>query len=177
MAHNKEQNREGGLLNYLGDVSKNIVEHHHRENLSEFLLHDVCSHDMFGIRKAAYLVNNPDFSCLKGIAGYYNPEYFDKGKTWHNPKDFTSHMQKSQFNGHVRSYLDDAYVTNSQHDMSSDKIQELVEYLQIDDPAYHLWQLKHNNQGLFIFEKPEDHAILEDHLLKFLQMLSFCPVF
>lgn len=177
MAHNKEQNVENGLLNYLGDVSNNIVQHHHRENLSEFLLHDVCSNQAFGIRKAAYLVNNPDFACLKGVAGHYDPESFEKGVTWHNPKDFTSHMQQSSFNKHVRSYLNDALLMSNSKDISKQTVHELVEYLQIDDPAYHSWDLKHNNQGLFIFERPENHAVLQGHLLKFLQMLSFCPVF
>lgn len=168
---------EAGLLNHLGKVSRNVVQHHHRENLSEFVLHDVCSNQGFNIRKAAYLVNNPDFSCLKGIAGHYNSELFDQGPVWDNPKDFTSHMQSADFNKHVRSYFDTSLPVSNTMSLKQNDMQQLIDYLEIDDPAYHIWNTKHNNHGVFVFERPENHAVLEDHLLTFLHMLSFAPVF
>lgn len=174
MSHTK--NNEKGLLQHIGNMSKRIVEHHHRENLAEFLLYDVCSDQGFGIRKAAYLVNNPDFACLKGVAGHYNSEAFGQSG-WENPRNFTSHMQQATYNNHVRSYFKDSLILHDNLNVQSSDIQRLVDYLQIDDPAYHIWNTKHNNHGLFVFEKPENHAILQDHLLTFLHILSFSTIF
>ena len=176
MVETKKLN-EIGLLHHLGHVSRRMVQNHHMDNLAEFILYDVCSDQGFNIRKAAYLVNNPDFSCLKGVAGHYNSEIFDQGSTWENPKDFTSHMQQASFNNHVRSYFDASLSMNDRLSLASGDMQQLVDYLEIDDPAYHMWNTKHNNHGVFIFEKPENHAVLQDHLLTFLHMLSFSPVF
>lgn len=165
-----------GLLHHLGNSSKHIVQHHQRDNLSEFVLHDLCSEQGFNLRKAAYLINNPDFTCLKGIAGYHHPEVFD-GVSWLNPKDFTSHMQKAGFNQRVRSYTDNSLFATDAKELSKKKIHELIDYLEIEDPTYHTWQAKHNNQGILIFERPQDQAVGQEHLFNFLHMLSFCPVF
>lgn len=176
MDNRRKQDSQVGLLSHLGNSSKYMIQHHHRDNLSEFVLHDLCSEQGFKIRKAAYLINNPDFACLKGIAGYYNPEMF-LGESWQNPKDFTSHMLKSPFNQHVRLFMDTSLPTINSKDFSKKQLQGIVDYLEIEDAAYHTWQSKHNNQGLFIFERPQDEIVHQEHLYNFLHMLSFCPVF
>ena len=176
MNNRSKQDNQVDLLGHLGNSSKYMIQHHHRDNLSEFVLHDLCSEQGFKIRKAAYLINNPDFNCLKGVAGFYHPEIFP-GMVWQNPKDFTSHMLKSPFNQHVRSYTDTSLPAISSKVFSKKELQGIVDYLEIEDAAYHTWQSKHNNQGLFIFERPQDVIVSQDHLYNFLHMLSFCPVF
>ena len=176
MNNKTKQDNQIDLLSHLGNSSKNMVAHHHRDNLSEFVLHDLCSDQGFKIRKAAYLINNPDFLCLKGVAGYYQPEMFTS-VTWVNPKEFTSHMQKAAFNQHVRSYIDSSLPDINSKDFSKKQLRKLVDFLEIEDAAYHTWQSKHNNQGLFIFEKPHDITNTQDHLYNFLHTLSFCPIF
>ena len=172
MVKSKKRRDDAVLLQHLGHFSRNMINNHHLENLSEFVLHDLCSEKGFEIRKSAYLINNPDFQCLKGVAGYYHPESYDSGEHWQEQKDFTAHMNSSDFNKAVRAYSD--VFSNS--DISKKKIEELVEYLEIEDPAYHTWNSKHNNQGIFIFQRPEVD-MSDDHLLSFLHMLSFCPIF
>ncbi|MBI2352954.1 hypothetical protein HYV11_01775 [Candidatus Dependentiae bacterium] len=164
------------LLRHLGDASKNMVQHHYRDNLSEFMLHDLCSQNGFHLYKAAYLINNPDFACLKGVAGYYHPEIF-QNVIWENPKDFTSHMKKASFNQKVRAYLSDDIFVKEKNDLSKKKIYDLIDYLEIKDPVYHTWNAKHNNQGIFLFERPLDHVAGHEHLFNFLHLLSFCPIF
>ena len=176
MDNRKNQDNHIDLLSHLGNSSRNMIQHHQRDNLSEFVLHDLCSPQGFKIRKAAYLVNNPDFACLKGIAGFYHPETF-QGATWQEPKDFTSHMLQSPFNQHVRSFADKSLPAINSKDFTKQQLRELVDYLEIEDAAYHVWQSKHNNQGLFIFERPQDTIVMQEHLYNFLHMLSFCPVF
>jgi hypothetical protein len=175
MAHKDSSNRDHELLTRLSDFSKNLTSHHYLENLSEFVLHDVCSTDLFALPKAAYLVNNPDFACLKGVSGYHHPESFAKGHSWNNQKAFTSHMQNADFNKKVRSIQDRSLqLDGSGH---QDKIYALADQLQINDPTYHVWPMKHDNSGILIFEKPQDFGQDQEHLLKFLYMFSFCPIF
>ena len=166
-------NKESVLLHQMGNFSQNMLQNHHLENLSEFVLHDLCSEQGFGIKKAAYLVNNPDFECLKGVAGYHHPESFTSGNCWGDQKQFTSHMQQSDFNKAVRSYTESIKDST----LSSDKVAELADRFQISDPAYYSWDAKHNNQGFFIYESLQDEHNDQDYLQHFLHMLSFCPIF
>lgn len=173
---NTDNNKEKELLARFGGFSKNMVKHHQLENLSEFVIHDLCSQDLFNINKAAYLVNNPDFKCLKGVAGYHQPESFRKDNSWQSHKAFTSHMKDSAFNNTVRSVSDRSLIMNDNRPEAV-IIQDLVHRFDMRDPIYHTWDMKYDNQGIFIFERPEHSDIVEDHLLNFLQILSFCSVF
>lgn len=176
MVHQKSSLNDKKLLTRLSDFSKHMTQHHHLENLSEFIVHDVCSPDLFCVSKAAYLVNNPDFTCLKGIAGYHTPQAFTSGDHWINQKAFTSHMKNSAFNQKVRAVQDRSLVLDGQG-LENKKIYGLAEQLGIHDPMYHTWTMKHDNQGVFIFERPQDFDKGQEHLLRFLYLLSFCPVF
>ncbi|MCX5924233.1 MAG: hypothetical protein NTZ68_02330 [Candidatus Dependentiae bacterium] len=176
MDYIKSKNKEQELLSKLGGFSKNMVQNHHLENLSEFIIHDLCAQDAFNISKAAYLVNNPDFSCLKGVAGYHHPESFKQDNSWQLQKEFTSHMKQSDFNQSVRS-VNDRSLFMGDNGSEQNKVQELIQRFDMRDPVLHTWNMKYDNQGIFIFEKPEDSQIVQDHLLNFLHMLSFCSVF
>lgn len=174
MEDTKKSSKEKSLLNHLGTLSRHLVSNHHLENLSEFAVHDVCSQGSFDVRKAAYLVHNPDFDCIKGIAGYYHPEAFNQPDYWHNQKNFTSHMKQAEFNQKVRSYNKENFKTQ---DLKNGNVEELVDYLQMHDPSFHTWDSKHNNQGIFLFEGIDEHNVSKEHMLNFLHMLSFCPIF
>lgn len=175
MINSRNINKDKELLFKYGKFSKNMTQHHHLENLSEFVLHDLCYTDFFALPKAAFFVNNPDFACLKGVAGYHHPEAFP-GAHWVNHKDFTAHMQNSDFNKKVRLMQDSSLVLGNNRE--KDKVFAIADQLEIIDPMFHIWNMRHNNQGLFIFEKSvEAFELQQNHLLDFLYMLSFCPVF
>ncbi len=176
MDYIKNNNKEKELLARFGGFSKNMVKHHQLENLSEFIIHDLCSQDLFNINKAAYLVNNPDFKCLKGVTGYHQAEAFKKDNSWQSQKDFTSHMKDASFNNKVRSVADKSLILEDTR-VEKNKIEDLMLQFQMKDPIFHVWDMKYDNQGIFIFERPEHSDIVEDHLLNFLQILSFCSVF
>lgn len=176
MENKNIQNREKDLLYQLGGFSKKMAENYHLENLSEFILHDLCSDQVFKIRKAAYLVNNPDFYCLKGVAGYFHPEKFNAQNSWEDQKQFTAHMKQSNFNQKVRD-INESFYDLKKDFLEKETIQKLVDHFEINDPLYHVWKMKYDNQGLFIFERPDDQKILDDHLLDFLHHFSFCSVF
>lgn len=64
-------------------------------NLAEFVLHELCEGDCFNIKRAAFLVDNPDFDIFKGVAGFEKEESFKKSKAshWDEPEEFSNHMK------------------------------------------------------------------------------------
>lgn len=172
----KKHSNDLVLLHRLGGVSLKIANNHHLENLSEFLLHDLCSEDLFRVVKSAYLVNNPDFACMKGVAGYSKQDNFSKGQSWDNQKDFTSHMRQSLFNQKVRQIND--VNMNVGIDLTDKKyLHKLSDQLEIEHPEFHVWNMKYDNQGILIFEKENHNDVSFEHLPHFASMFSFCPVF
>jgi len=182
MESQKNEVLEVKLLKQLVNLRKMMVHNHDLENLSEFVLHDLCKQSYFNVRKAAYFVNNPDFRCLRGITGYHDQELVQEldltiHDAWNNQKEFISFMKKSSFNQKVRNRSEKNFDRGS----SSEKymVDKLADELEIANPAYNVWNLKHSNHGLFIYESlPAEELILEkDHLLDSLHHLSFCPIY
>ena len=169
------QQSQGELLQHLGNLRKMMVHNHELENLSEFVLHDLCNGPCFHINKAAYFINNPDFNMLRGITGYDKKEAM-LHDTWNNQKEFIASMQNSRFNQKVRNKLEKSF---EQGQISQEyMIRKLADYLEMDKPAYHVWNAKHANHGLLLYEQ-SSHAqgYHQDYVRDSLYYLSFCPVF
>ena len=95
----------------------------------------------------------------------------------HNgPQAFLEGAQKIAAPHKVRSFQDKSLVLD---DVGTDRkrIYSLADQLEINDPMYHVWRMKHDNKGLLIFERPQDFDAGQEHFLRFLYMLSFCPIF
>ena len=168
---------ERTLLQHLGNLRKMIVQNHDLENLSEFVLHDLCTSSCFNVDKAAYFINNPDFHFLDGIAGYHKKEsHAQLQDAWNNQKQFIASMKDSTFNQNVRSKRHEHFEPGK----NSEKylIQKLADQLEIENPSYHIWDLKHANHGLLIYDSlgHEAHHPHEDHLDS-LYYLSFCHIY
>lgn len=166
---------EGKLLQHLGNLRKMIVHNHELENLSEFVLHELCAGPCLNINKAAYFVNNPDFKILRGVTGYSKQEsqVYD---AWNNQKQFAETMQNSTFNQKVRSCSQGNF---DKGDRSEKYIMDkLADQLEIENPEYHVWNLKHANHGLLIYDPSKDDINhLQEHLFDSLHYLGFCPVY
>lgn len=170
-----QKSKEQELLCTLGSLPRNMMKHHGTTNLMEFVLHGICQ-EGFGITKAAYFVNNPDFDFLKGMAGYYHPEsYSAKNTMWDEKESFTSCMLTSDFNQKVRQLHGKSFEKGNQSEIET--IKKLSSILEFTTPCYHTWDVKYDNHGLFMFEVPENRAHVDDHLYDFLHLLGFCPVF
>jgi hypothetical protein len=168
---------EGKILQHLGNLRKMIVHNHELENLSEFVLHELCSGPCFHVDKAAYFINNPDFRAIRGITGYTKQvaqdQLYDR---WNNQSQFIASMKNSDFNQKVRSCSQENFQKG--HASEKSTVQKLAYKLEIENPAYHIWNLKHANQGLLIYESTGDEMKYpHSHLLDSLYYLSFCPVF
>ena len=166
---------EGQLLQHLGNLRKMIVHNHELENLSEFVLYDLCNGPAVRVNKAAYFINNPDFNMLRGIAGYHKNES-GLHDSWNHQKQFIAAMKNSAFNQKVRNKLQESF--NRGEIFEQYLVRKLADYLEISNPSYHIWNLKHANHGLLVYEASEKQSKeVENHLHDSLYYLSFCPVF
>jgi hypothetical protein len=157
------------------------------DNLVEFVLHELCSPRCFNITKAAYFIDNADFNCLKGVAGFDKINEFEDGThdSWNAPEKFTQHMNLCQFNTHTRSVVLPSPTRAQQS--TTDLVSLLAHMLDIRQPQYYTWMLKHDNRGILIYQVPESHSGHGDttdtqepfdaELLCGLHILAFCPVY
>jgi hypothetical protein len=165
------------ILHNLSYLPRKILTLHGSENVPEFVLHDLCNKDCFNLTKAAFFVDNPDFNCLKGVAGFDSKETYESNDTiWDNPTEFSNHMKNSPFNKKVR---DIALCSLKRDGASHEAIaQKLAHDFGMKNPVVHSWDMKHDNHGLFVYELDEiDGPQSKDYLLNGLCMFGFCPVF
>lgn len=167
----EKQNR---MLSYLAQLPRRMIHIHGRDNMSEFLLHELCSEPCFNLRKAAYFVDNPDFNCLRGITGVSRDQSLsDNFDIWKNPDKFSDHMSRASFNNQVRS------ITHQSIDREASPgvLKELAQVLGLGEESCS-WKMRHDNNGILMYEKadPED-AVVDHHLLDGMTLLSFCPIF
>jgi hypothetical protein len=164
------------LLRYLAEMPRNIIGLHHKENLAEFVLHELCHHNCFNLDKAAYLIDNADFDCLKGIAGFDTSESFNKSKAWHNPDEFSKHMEKASFNTRVRDF--ERKSGKFKLAPNQPLIDTIAGELIITNPHFYTFPLKHDNTGIFVYEKGGNTDMMEENdILNGLGLLGLCPVF
>ena len=167
--------RHHKVLNRLSNLPKRILSVHGIDNLSELVLHDLSAEHCFNLEKAAYFVDNPDFNCFNGVAGFNQQEkYPDADHIWDKPDTFSQFMRRSPFNQQVqdiqRPSCRRAKITDEQI------VAELAPQLGIKNPRSYAWNLKHDNHGILIFEHDE-HDTVGEELLHGLCVLGFCNVF
>ena len=163
------------LLHQLAQIPRNMVSNNHQHNITEFVLHDLCHSNCFNITKAAYLVNNKDFRCLRGVAGFYQPEAFlHEESIWKNPEKFSLHMENAPFNKKVRT-LNKEHLRLTESDESMHNIKALAKDLELENPEFWTTNLKYDNIGILIYQKP--HSELTDYLNHGFSLLGLCPLF
>ena len=66
--------RHAQIVDNLRRLPRKMLQLHGRDNVTDFVLHELCSKNYFNIPKAAYFIDNPAFNCLKGIVGISTQE-------------------------------------------------------------------------------------------------------
>ena len=163
------------LLESLSSLPQKMLAIHGISNLTEFVLHELCNQDCFNLDCAAYLIDNPDFDCLKGIAGFSKSECSDLPDVWDQPEKFSQHMKTSNFNNNVRKINNKSILKCGQSYDSA--LSEVARNLNLGHPVYYSWPMKHDNHGILIMERANHEPTLDQHILKGLSFLAFCPVF
>jgi len=177
---NKEEliERQSLILEFLAGLPKKILHLHGRENVTEFVLHDLSHKNCFDLKKAAYFVNNPAFNCLKGVAGISQPDIPQDlwQDIWDQKEMFSTYMRNSPFNRKVREFSQCSL--EGLEKPNQEIIQNVAHNLGIENPSFYSIDVKHDNHGLFIFEKgPESKGLVDDYFAEGVSLLGFCPIF
>ncbi len=169
--------RMRNIMHCLSCLPRKILGLHGRENVIEFVLHELSKQECFDLERAAYVVDNPDFNCIKGVAGFCRPEaYQSQSDIWDEPDDFSEHMLQSAYNKKIRSFERDSCVKKGEK--SEQIVKEIAEELGFEHPSFYTWKMKHDNSGILLYEKHDKDAKCEcDYLLDGLCLIGFCPVY
>ncbi len=170
--------RDAQIMECLAGLPHKMLSLHGIENMTEFVMHELCGQHCFNFERAAYFIDNPDFNCLKGVAGFARSEAFSNEQEiiWVEPRVFSAHMEKSPFNQKVRGLnrCSLRVVGESEEDV----VAEVAHNLGFKNHAFCSWGMKHDNHGLLVFEKTdEDDVDIERYLQKAFSLLGFCPIF
>jgi len=167
--------RRSTMLSYLSHLPRKMLLLHDLDAIAELVLHDLCSERCFNLNKAVYLVDNPDFNCMKGVAGFSREEAFKEGeRMWDDPHAFTQYIKSAPFNQKVRNIQ--FCSMKGQGTSQDDIVHSVADQCAIAHPQCYTWDMKHNNRGVFIYEKPADESDMSEYISNGVCLLSFCPI-
>ncbi len=168
-------NRQIAVVQRLTRIPRYLLHASAYQNPAELVLGELCHKECFNVPRAAFFVDNPDFDCARGVAGYNAEDHADAQETcWIEQDAFGFRMQCSTFNKLVRSLVPQSI---SREERRAYALAELAEQLKFEIPAVTYFQMPHENKGLLIFEKPkEDIHELEQLWEDACSLLAFCPL-
>jgi hypothetical protein len=169
----KKYERAGSLI----WLPRKMITLHGSDNMSEFVLHELSRKQCFDFQKAAYLVDNPDFNCVRGVAGVCQLEAAPWDNIWQKPEEFSMHMQQSAFNKKVRSLVR-ASAKKVNIEADRELALDVGRELGMGNVEYCSWIGKNDNHGILIFER-NSHGddIDNEDLMNGASLLSFCPIY
>jgi hypothetical protein len=170
--------KHNALLRYLNQIPRKMVALHGRDNVAAFVLYDLCHENGFNLVRAAYLVDNPDFNCLKGVAGIHRDEKHIHGNGtdfWQDPDLYTKLAADSLFNRRTREIEQESIERNGSQEKKA--IAALAHQLDFKNPEYYSWKMRHDNKGFFIFDRVNGELKeLDEHMNDCIHFFSYCPI-
>src|SRR5579872_1375005 len=177
MKPEKMMSRHAQIVDNLRRLPRKMLQLHGRDNVTDFVLHELCSKDFFNIPRAAYFIDNPSFNCLKGIVGIAGHELQGFTDIWSHPDSFIEKVAQSAFNQKVRSFT---YESRKNRGHSHEAMADMVaQELGLKNHGFYAWDLKHDNHGFLVCEKNEVHDSEHPHeevMVDGLCLLGFCPI-
>lgn len=167
------------LVDQLSKLPHKILQHHHLSKLSHMILHELGHDNCFGFNKAIYLVDNPDFDHLIGVAGFHKEECCQhKNNIWESPKNFEKLLQESKFHNKVKKVIRQSLRRKKDIDLSStDDLQKLGKCVGMESPDFFWWDMKHGNHGILIYETNKKLCEWQRGLLNNMAaLLSLCGI-
>ena len=167
------------LASYLSGLLRKILHHHDVDGLSQIVLHELGHENSFGLKRATYLVDNPDFDHLVGVAGFCNKECcHHKKNMWESPETFVCDMKDAEYNNSVKNFLKYSLRKKDVNLNDSQEVKDLGKDLGLETPKILSWKMRHGNHGLLLFDKGEkDHSRWKsDFLHNIVALLSFCGI-
>lgn len=167
---------DGELVAKLLGLPHKILSHNEVDGLEQMVLHELGHDSHFGLSKAGYLIDNPEFNCLKGIAGYCKSECpMHKLDVWQDPKLFADDMKDAHFHRQISHFLDNSLTRVGADNLQTDLLLMLGNKMGMTTPGFITWKMKHGNNGILLFEENGmPHARRRDLLHHFVALLSLC---
>jgi hypothetical protein len=155
-----------------------ILSNYFMSELPQLVLHDLGHDENFGFKRAVYLIDNPDFDHLVGVAGFCKDECkHHKEDIWHEPHSFKTDMEPAHFHKEMKQFLRSSLKRRDIDIHKSGDIKELGTAMGLNDPKFLTWKMKHGNHGLLIFEKQKNLCPWRDKMLKHSSaLLSLCGI-
>ena len=173
--HHDENNHDQTLLHSLVGLPQRILQLHEVDELSPLVLHELGHDSHFGLNKAVYLVDNPDFDSLKGVAGFCKDECkLHKADVWQDPHSFAHDMFNGEFHQQIKRF-NHSSITRNHEQCSQEGLVDLGKSLGLNNPSCCTWNTRHGNHGILLFEGNEN--MMENHkslLSQIIALLSFC---
>jgi len=168
--------KEHALLSYLNHLPRKMLSLPEQDNITEFVLHELCCPHCFDLKKAAYFVDNPEFNCLQGVVGLCRSQAYATDNIWDTPEEFSKHMRNASFNQQVRGMRKESLKKSPRADEMI--AQEIARDLGFSDSGFFAWNGKYQNHGILIFERPaKNDGRVDAHFVNGVSLLSFCPLF
>lgn len=164
------------LLTHLFGLPHKILSHHDLDGLAPMVLHELGHSNGLGLSKAGYLIDNPDFNCLKGVAGYCNSEcHHHKEDLWSSPHTFVDDMSNAKFHQQLATFNHHSSARMHHDEVDQGAMEELGRMLGMNNPSCLTWKMKHGNNGILLFEGDEQHLAHRKELLRNVAgLLSLC---
>ncbi len=174
MKPNENNPRYQKLLKCFTDLPQQILSLQEIDGVAEYVLHSLCNEGCLNLSKAAYLIDNPDFDCIKGVAGFNKADEISD-IVLEDHGQFQEHMDQCEYNKKVREI--NLRSAHRKGQSPEETVKQLALILGMVNPMYHTWTIKHDNHGLLIFERAlEEAPIKQEEFIKGLSLLGFCPV-
>ncbi len=170
--------RQHKILCNLSALPQKILSLHDHNNITELVLYSLCGEHCFNLNKAAYFVDNPDFNCLQGIAGFSRDQKNLGQPDVLQQADYAGEQLRiDPFNKKVRSMSRCSLKNGVREELAM--AQDIAKDLNIANPQVCVWPMKHDNHGLLIFEqqKGEVENYPQDYLVNGCSLLGFCPIY
>ncbi|MFC1894641.1 hypothetical protein ACFLYH_01690 [Candidatus Dependentiae bacterium] len=167
------------LMDHLSGLLGKVLSNHDVDGLPDMVLHELGHDNCFSLKKATYLIDNPDFDHLLGVAGYNCNECSNhKDDLWENPHTFKDDMKPAKYHNDIKKILQSSLKRKDINLNDSGDIIQLAKELGVEKPAYFSWNMKYGNHGLLIFEEPQESVSKwrEGLLTNISALLSFCGI-
>jgi hypothetical protein len=163
-------------IDHLLGLPRKILHHHDVEGLAQLVLHELGHDESLGLSKAGYLIDNPDFGCMRGVAGYSSDECaYHQHDMWHTPQTFSHDMQEAPFHKRLAQFSYTSLQRLRNDEIDEDDVHALAQALGMSNPSLVVWRMKHGNNGLLLFEHDAHQAAHHKEIIQNVApILSLC---
>ena len=178
MTHNRHVNDRERIFSLLHGLRK-MMQVQSCDNMVEFVLHALAQEGCLDLDRAAYVIDNPDFDCTKGIAGFCKREAYNPATDiWQEADKFSDHMRHASFNQRVRGVSDTSFKRAGRN--GQEAADALAQKVGMKHYHYCMCDAKHDNHGILLFEHSKEHNTCEQEqeaVENAAHLLGMCPVF